>query len=181
MRVFVGLELPEPVKASLLALRRTLPGARWQQPHQLHLTLRFIGELGADRLPELVTVLSERPESPFWLRLQGVGTFGSLAWPRVLWVGAQPETSLVTAHECLNRQLAPLGWGPEGKHFRPHVTLARFGRSPSPVGGYIGEVSDYRSPDFRVDAITLFCSRRYPQGVRYEVLHRFPCRGATFF
>lgn len=182
MRLFIGLELPREIKASLLGLRPSAPGVRWHTAGQLHLTLRFIGEVERDKLDIVKASMAGLPVSAFDLAVRGLGYFGSEARPRVLWAGVDPETPLVCLHDELNERLASVGAGIEGDAYRPHVTLARLGGKAGGVDGPVGEVlrnhRDFATPTFPVEWISLFLSTPVPGGVHYSVLERSALVGA---
>lgn len=179
MRLFLGLELPEPVKVDALSLRRPWPGARWQRPEQLHLTLHFLGEVACGELTRLCDALEAPPLSPCRLMLSGVGVFGSPDRPRVLWAGVDPEAPLHTWHRVLGERLAAQGFPLEARPYHPHLTLARFGGRPVSVDAFLQAHADFTSSPFDVDTLTLFASHLSSGGARYEVIERFPSP-ATF-
>lgn len=173
VRVFLGLTLPPSVVASLEPLQRGLPGVRWQGAEQLHVTLRFLGELEPERLPALSRALADVSMTPFELALLGVGCFGSAQRPRVLWAGVEPEATLQRLHEAVNERLAAFDGLVEPDPFRPHVTLARPGRRPPSAEEWLRRWRDYHSFPFLVKDFALFESRLSQEGARYTVLERF--------
>jgi 2'-5' RNA ligase len=134
VRAFVAVELDGEVRAALRDLQDRLrqdPPARlgrWVAPDGIHLTLRFLGDVPAARLPELRQALQHAGQSvaPFELAVAGLGCFPDLSRPRVIWVGVEePTGALVRLQLAVERELDRLGFRPEGRPFRPHLTLAR--------------------------------------------------------
>lgn len=134
IRAFIAVELPDPVKDALSdvaqALARRVPrdAIRWVRPEQMHLTLRFLGDTAVDQLPAVQSVMDgvAGGHSSFFMRLNGTGCFPNARRPRVIWVGlAGDEARLHALKAALDERLAPLGWPPEGKSFRAHLTLGR--------------------------------------------------------
>lgn len=169
-RLFLGIEMPESVQASLVAIRPDLPGAQWQWPADLHLTLRFLGAvpdgLGA-RISEAVQGI-DVPQ--FELQLAGVGHFGY----RVLRAGVASDAELQAFRHRLDNRLAPLGFGPDQADFVPHVTLARTRRSPRlALEQFLAEHRHLRLPGWRITHLSLFSSEPVSSGPVYRVVERF--------
>lgn len=173
-RLFVGLELPDPVKDRLLELQRPIPGARWQSMGQLHLTLCFIGNVEEARVPELGVALQALTTAPFELALQGVNCFGKPQRPRNLWIGVVPETPVMVLHQEVSLRLASTGWQPETRRFRPHITLARFHRHKAgSVAHFLDTHHELTTDAFEVKHVSLFKSTQGAEGSRYQVIERF--------
>ncbi len=188
MRLFVALEIPEPVRRELrrrmAGLRERLPRARWVNPDVLHLTLLFLGEVAAERAPVLAEALREAcaPFPALPLRLAGAGTFPPGRPARVAWVGvaAPPELApLQAAVVRAAREVLDLP-PPDERPYLPHVTLAR---CPSPwpgraaesfAGAFPGEVG----PPFLASHGVLVESRLSPRGASYRDLATLPLAGA---
>lgn len=142
VRCFVGLPLPQEWQDRLAVLRRELdalpPAAkppdladllrrlRWTPPRNWHLTLRFLGNVPAPRIPQLTTALAEVAFAPFTLAVGRAGAFPARGAPRVVWLGlARGAKECAALAGAINAALAPLGFAPEGRPFAPHLTLAR--------------------------------------------------------
>jgi 2'-5' RNA ligase len=183
MRLFVAVNLPDDLRSALGRLVDRLPaghGVRWVPPGNVHLTLRFLGEVSPDRVEEIETLLSAAAarHPAFTLTAQGVGAFPDLRRPRVVWVGIGPPESIGTLdalHRDLEDGFADLGFGREGRPFRPHLTIGRVrdrrGRRRTFPRGWI-EGAAFPAAPFSVDAIDLMESRLEPAGARYRRLHR---------
>ncbi|MDX1634395.1 MAG: RNA 2',3'-cyclic phosphodiesterase [Marinobacter sp.] len=173
-RLFVGLELPDPVLEQLLSLREDIAGARWQNANQLHLTLAFIGNVDDTTAASIRAGLQYLAADPFELQLRGVGRFGSDEHPRNLWVGAAPEAPLVAIHGQARSVLKAAGLTVDERPYKPHVTLARMGRNAGPTGPFLERFEDFRSLPFPVDHISLFRSTLSHEGSQYDVVQRIP-------
>ena len=126
MRLFLALSLPEPLRERLAALCTGLPGARWVAPENLHLTLRFIGEVDGSQARDLDAALAQVRAARLAVTLAGVDRFGSGRKLRALWVGVEPNPELDRLYRKLDHAVRDAGLAPEGRKFKPHVTLARF-------------------------------------------------------
>jgi 2'-5' RNA ligase len=147
------------------ALCRGIPGVRWLPPDHLHLTIRFIGEVDADRVAAIRETLSGAVVAPFVCRLQGVGRFPAKGRPRVIWVGVQAETGLMALAEMVEQRLRAIGILPEERPFFPHITLARLKEiSPASVTGYLAGHDQFHSEPFTVHAYHLYSSLLTPKG-----------------
>jgi 2'-5' RNA ligase len=188
VRLFVGLELDEPVRMAAAAVaerlqRRALTvaadfKARWIPGPNLHITVWFFGEV-AD---EAAGILSEElrtplPRSAFELAVRGCGAFPRSGAPRVLWIGTGEGTAaMVESHAALARRLAPLGYAPEERAYSPHVTLARV-KDPGRAGRAVRQALTEEPAECGVTVVntfTLFRSRLSPHGATYEPLLRVP-------
>ncbi len=130
-RLFVAIDLPAPVRERLAGLCCGLPGARWVEPEQLHLTLRFIGEVDGALFRDIRADLAEAAIPPFAMGLKGLGCFPPRKAPRVLWVGVEPaQGELVRLRNRVENCLTRLGIEPEHRKFAPHITLARLRETP---------------------------------------------------
>lgn len=174
-RLFVGIALPDKIKSRLLDLTGGLDGTRWQTADQLHLTLRFIGEVSADQGEDVRTVLGAVGGQPFDVGLQGLGTFGKTRQPRALWVGVDRADPLKHLHEKIDQALLRADLPPEKRKFKPHVTLARFRRpSLGKLDAYLERHAGIALPPFAVTRFTLFESHLCTDGARYEAVEDYP-------
>jgi len=185
MRAFFCIELEDELKAKLDGITRPLKrrsGARvsWVRRENLHITLKFLGEVAPERerVEELrlaAEVVSEGI-GPFALELNLLGAFPSLERPRVIWVGCSaPPEELLRLHGRLERELEPLGFPPEGKPYTPHITLGRVKERDRGRVGRLGEALRRLEPfQFvaRATGITLMESRLTPAGALYTPIFR---------
>lgn len=135
-RTFIALEMNNALQSHLAGVihqvAQVLPGIRWVDPSNIHLTLAFLGELTDEQLAEAIqaTELVSQQAQPFSYRLSHLGTFGSPRFPRVIWMGIEePVGSLASLHRMLNRHLQRRGFEVDTRPFSPHLTLARL-KSP---------------------------------------------------
>jgi RNA 2',3'-cyclic 3'-phosphodiesterase len=158
-RLFVAIDIPQPVKDALTRYTRELPAARWVPADQIHLTLRFIGEVGPQTFAAIKEALSGLSFDRFSLALRGVGHFPPGKRPRVLWVGVEPCAALTALYRDLELALAGAGIEPEPRPFSPHLTLARLKDSvPAGVNSFEERHSDLAFPTFQVAEVILFSS-----------------------
>ncbi|MDH5750178.1 MAG: RNA 2',3'-cyclic phosphodiesterase [Rhodospirillales bacterium] len=175
MRLFIGLSLPGPVRERLQSLQSGLPGARWVKPENLHMTLRFIGEVADDAADDLDAALAGVTAPAFEFRLKGLDTFGSARKLRSLWLGAEPPEPLVHLHAKIETVTQRTGFAAEGRKFKPHVTLARFnGGRPARLGDYLHAHAGFEAVPVPVDVFTLFRSHLGHGGSHYQHLADYP-------
>ena len=159
MRLFVALELPDGVRAALDRIQQGVPGARWIPPENMHLTLRFIGEVGGADFHDLMHALAEVVVPPFEIELAGVGHFETRKLPTVLWAGVKPSPPLKRLQAKIERAVQSCGLPPESRKFTPHVTLARLGDTePLRVRNFLQRYSLFAPGRVPVEGFTLFSS-----------------------
>ncbi|HTN63338.1 MAG TPA: RNA 2',3'-cyclic phosphodiesterase [Devosia sp.] len=174
-RLFTGLEIPSEVGLALSLKRGGLTGARWIDPENYHITLRFIGDVDnviaddvADSLDRLSNSLS------FQLRLNHLGTFGGHN-PRALYAGVEVNETLVRLQAAQERVLQRAGLPPEGRKFVPHVSLARLrGSSAEAVAWFLAQSGRFEPLSFTVGRFVLFSSKDSVGGGPYVVEQSYP-------
>lgn len=171
-RLFVAIEPPPDIKAMLLAAMGGVAGARWQDEAQLHLTLRFIGEVGRDQANDIAMALASLHHPAFDVAISGVGTFDTRGQVHTLWAGATPQDALTTLHKKVNRTLQKVGIPPDPRAYAPHITLARLNRSTGPLDGFLTQHAGLTTPMFRVENICLYESQLTGDGAVYEIVER---------
>lgn len=186
MRLFIGIELPEELKQALGRLREESAEVRrdfrWARPEGLHLTLRFLGEATPQQHIALQQGLSRlEPHRVFDLQCQGIGVFGSATRPRILWAGVMGDLGpLVKLQRDVERMCIALGWSPEERSYRPHLTLARGHRRPAApalLQDFLARHSRTPFGSFRARSVTLYNSTMGPGGSVYEPVHKVPLTG----
>lgn len=168
-RLFTGLEIPAEIGNTLSSLRGGLPGARWIDPENYHVTLRFIGNIDGMYANEIASMLFRVNRKPFEVRLQGLTSFGGKK-PRAVVAAVEPTRPLIELQAEHERLMQRLGLDPEGRKFTPHVTLARLHDSSSQdVADYLSVRGYFPSKVFTVERFVLFSSRASTGGGPYVV------------
>jgi RNA 2',3'-cyclic 3'-phosphodiesterase len=175
IRIFVGVPLPETVREQLAGLCHGLPGARWVAPENLHVTLRFIGEVDEAEAEDIDAVLATIRHPAFPLALHGADCFGSGKKVRVVWAGVEQSEPLMHLYGKVESALVRLGLDPEGRKYKPHVTLARLRDTPRRhLGAFLAAAGSFRTEPFTVTGFTLYRSFLGRQGAHYEALAEYP-------
>jgi RNA 2',3'-cyclic 3'-phosphodiesterase len=160
MRLFIALDLPWPLRERLAMLATGIPGARWVSRENLHLTLRFIGEVPPWRAEEIDLALHSLRGRGFTLTLAGAGLFERSGRVTSLYAGIERSPPLELLQSKIETALQRAGLEPERRRFLPHVTLARMDQPPSEkITGFIQQNNLFRSEAFAVDRVTLFSSQ----------------------
>lgn len=180
MRLFVALPLSEDARARLGALQNGVPGARWVDKGNLHLTLRFIGETDRVGAEELDAGLSGIRAPAFGLTLSGVGFFARGRSAHTLWAGVEKPDAVVFLRDKIESVAVRAGFEPERRKYSAHVTLARLEDVPSArLGPYIETRHGFAAGPYPMTHFTLFESRPGGDGVHYEPLAEYPLAGIT--
>lgn len=177
MRLFVALSIPDDVAQSLMLVQGGIPGARWQGRDQLHLTLRFIGEVNGSDMRALDDALAGIDAPAFELQLHAVGQFGNKQ-PHSLWAGARPNALLDHLARKVDTAIRRVGQPQDAHKFQPHVTLARM-RHPDTekMIEWLGYNALYTSPEFEVGAFHLYSSLLTSDGSVYAQEEDYPLGG----
>jgi len=177
MRLFAGVTLPGSLRDHLSFMAAGLPDARWVARENLHLTLRFIGEVDEPVVDDIDLSLSTLTFDPFSLTLAGMDCFHSRNKVRAVWAGVEPSEALSALQEKVEGLMIRAGLPPEGRKFTPHVTLARLKQVPlTAVLPYLESHAGFRSPPFGVSQVTLFRSHLGHGGAVYEALATYPSK-----
>ena len=168
-RLFTGLEIPPDVGRSLATLRGGLPGARWIDPENYHVTLRFIGDIDDLAANEIASTLLRINRRPFEVSLQGLSSFGGKK-PRAVVATVVPNRPLMELQAELERLMQRFGLDPEGRKFIPHVTLARLrDASNRDVADYLSVRGYFPTRSFMASRFVLFSARASVGGGPYIV------------
>jgi 2'-5' RNA ligase len=178
MRLFVALDLPDEVRDAvrelIAKLRPLCKSARWVRPEGMHVTLKFIGDVPAEKLDPIRAALAGvQSSAPFEIHFRGVGFFPRERGPRVVWCGIEASANLAELAASVERALVPLGIAREERDFRPHVTLARFASSPDGIGKLVERAEELKSLDLgmaRETEFHLYESALKPSGAEYKKL-----------
>lgn len=174
-RLFVALELPPAIRDGLLAAMGGVIGARWQRDEQLHLTLRFIGEVDRHRAIDIAAALDSVAAPPLSLALTTPGIFERHGRRDTLWVGINPHDAITALARRIDQALQRVGLPAETRAYRPHVTVARFGRTAGKIEGF--PVAPIPTLPFTVLGFALWESRLGHEGASYTIVERY--RGNT--
>ena len=178
-RLFVALRPPRAIRERLLGLTGGVPGARWQDDAQLHLTLRFIGEVETHQAEDIAIALGSVHHPPLDLRLDGCGVFDDRRGkPNAIWAGVSPREPLAGLHRKVDQAIVRAGLEPERRAYLPHITLARMPGSAGPVGRWLAEHAALASEPFAIDAMALYESRLGHGGASYEPVMRYRLTGS---
>lgn len=173
-RLFTGIEVPPKVAGMLSGLRGGLAGARWIDPENYHVTLRFIGDIDNRTANAVADILADVARESFTLRFDSVGAFGGNR-PHALYASLQPSPELHALQAEHERLMQRVGLPPEGRKYTPHVTLARLrGVSAAAVANYIETRGGFTSEPFDVDRFVLFSARAGQGGGPYVVEESYP-------
>jgi 2'-5' RNA ligase len=173
-RLFTALEIPRDAALSLSLLRGGLPGARWIDVENYHLTLRFIGDIEGHLADEIASALDRVRRPAFQLGLSGIGAFGSKK-PHAVWAGVEPSPDLNALQAEIERICQRLGVPADPRKFSPHVTLARL-RNPNSldVAKYLTAHGGFSAAPFKVGRFVLMSSRDSVGGGPYVVEEAWP-------
>jgi len=176
-RLFTGLELPQNIRQHLMLLRGEIDGARWIEPEDYHITLRFAGDVEQAVADELRAKLAQIRLPGFELRLQGTGAFGTRR-PRSIHALVEPCDELEQLRKANEKAAIACSLGPETRPFIPHVTLARL-RSPRPAQAarFLQDHAAFASAPFQISHFTLFSARPSRGGGPYGIVERFELDG----
>jgi 2'-5' RNA ligase len=180
MRTFIAIEVPEEIKTAIAALQDDLRRARaevsWTKPENIHLTLKFLGEIDEQLVSQVAQACLEAAQNaaPFTLSLSGTGVFPNARQPRVLWAGLSDEDEQARRLQSqLDERLAALGFEREARAFHPHLTIGRI-KSPKGAQTLLARAIAYHLPalSFLAREIVLFRSQLHPAGAHYTPLSK---------
>jgi RNA 2',3'-cyclic 3'-phosphodiesterase len=173
-RLFTGLELPETVAGAVALARGGLPGARWMEPSDYHITLRFVGDVGHDVAHDIAETLSEISRPPVAVAFDGLSWFGGDK-PRAIVAKVKLDPALVELQAEQERRLRRIGLPPETRKYSPHVTLARLRRVRAhAVADYLASRGALVVEAFTASRFVLFSSRDSVGGGPYVVEAAYP-------
>ena len=169
-RLFVAIDLPSEVAAQLQGLCCGVPGARWVQPEQMHLTLRFIGEVDGGVFRDIKEGLAGITAPVFSLQVKGLGFFPPRKTPRVLWAGIAPVEEVSGLRNRIENRLIGMGLEPEGRKYSPHITLARLHDTPpARLGRFLAGNSLFATEPFLVSEFHLYSSQLTAKGAFHAI------------
>ncbi|MDO8542885.1 MAG: RNA 2',3'-cyclic phosphodiesterase [Opitutaceae bacterium] len=177
-RMFIALMLPLPVRDTVAALAQPLTGLTWTRTEQLHLTLRFLGDVSDEQRPRMRERLSTVHVEPFVLPIEGMGTFPPNRPPRIVFVGVgSGHPRLYQLRQRLDDAVLASGLPLDVRTFHPHITIARAGENLNPaVMRWLHTHREFAAPPFRVEAFDLYASELRPNGAVHTLKQRFPLK-----
>jgi 2'-5' RNA ligase len=181
MRLFIAIELPDEIKRGIFAIQEQLKksgaDAAWTRPEGIHLTLKFLGDVAEEKVPDIKGAMTGAVQSAgrFRLDVAGAGAFPNVKSPRVLWLGVRGDVERLAAlQSSVEGAMVKLGVGPEDRIFNPHLTLARikFLRPRFSWQQAIEGIKDVRLGGIEVTAVSLMKSDLHPKGAVYTEIGR---------
>jgi 2'-5' RNA ligase len=177
-RLFVALTPPAAVRVALIGAMGGVPGARWQSDEQLHVTLRFVGEVDRHQAEDIAVALDHVRHPAPTLRLGEVGTFERKDRVDTLWIAVRPRDELSRLHAKIDRALAQAGVAADPRAFLPHVTIARFSGRSGPGPEVAGRIAVPPLPPFVVRRFALYESHLGADGASYQAVAHYPLDAA---
>jgi 2'-5' RNA ligase len=178
VRAFIAIEIdPEVVNKicqTIDDLKSRISGIRWLPAANLHLTVKFLGDVAEGQIDAIGAALTValHPFPRFTINAKGLGVFPDSRRPRILWVGLTGE-QLAALAACVESSLLPLGFAPENKNFTPHLTIGRWRQFDRPARTLKQELEKWREYEFgrsTIEQVTLFQSVLKPEGAVYSRL-----------
>lgn len=180
-RLFIALRPPPAIRTTLSATMSDVPTARWQDDAQLHLTLRYIGEIERPVAEDVATALASVHAPAPQVALAGVGRFATRGRTNTLWAGVIPHDALRHLHRKVDQACRRAGIAPDPRAFLPHITLARLARGAgveAEIDRWIGTHAALSSPTFALPHLMLYESRMGSDGAVYDAIARWPLDAA---
>lgn len=175
-RLFIAIRPPEEVRDRLVDAMEGIEGARWVDEENLHLTLRFVGEVERPAANDLAAALGRIQWPRFPLRIEGVGHFTRKGHAKALWARVPASGRLEGLRQKVEAACEAAGLGRETRRFTPHVTLARLDRSTGAIGGWLSSFGDLRAGPWNVMEFILYESHLGHTGAFYEPVTAFGLR-----
>lgn len=176
-RIFIAIPLPQNIRAVLHAMGRSLPGVRAVPEEQMHITLRFIGDVDGTTLLDIKENLAAVSHTPFYIAVKGVGHFPPRGKPRVIWTGLQPAEELKKLKRKVDTSLIKSGIPADTRKYSPHVTLARINSTPlKRVTEFLAGNAFLAFDEFQVTSYTLYSSKLSHKGAIHTVEEKYALR-----
>jgi RNA 2',3'-cyclic 3'-phosphodiesterase len=168
-RLFTAIEIPESMRLRLSLLRAPLPAAKWIEPENMHITLRFAGDIDPRTADEFADQLAQVSFELFTINIAGAGAFGGRG-PRVLWAGVESSPELQSLYRANERAARAAGLETDPRNFSPHVTLARMRRArQSAVARFLEDHGGLRMEPFTVHRFVLLSAKPGSGGPPYGI------------
>jgi len=174
IRLFTALEIPPEIAEKLARLQNGIDGARWIEPHDFHITLRFLGDIPENLADDADEALSQIPFTPFAVEIEGLGEFGG-AEPRAIWARVKPSEPLRILQGRHESAMRRIGLKPETRSYLPHITLARTRRTdPVEIAKFIQAHNLFATPTFLATRFALYSSKASTGGGPYVIEKTYP-------
>jgi 2'-5' RNA ligase len=181
IRLFVAIDIPEIIGREVQGMGRSIPKTRPVPMEQLHITLKFIGEVDGTTFLDIRDVLEKIHQPKFTLCLKSVGTFPPRGIPRILWAGVSPLQNLLTLHNSIERELESINVPREKKKFSPHLTLARLSNPPiTKLQQFLAGNALLNTSDFPVQTFNLYSSQLTQKGAVHTLENTYPLSSSGF-
>jgi RNA 2',3'-cyclic 3'-phosphodiesterase len=187
LRTFTAIEITKAIRARAEELINSLAGTsadvKWVEPHNLHLTLKFLGDVHEREIAAVcaAVVRGAAKVDPFDVEVRGAGAFPTPARPRTVWLGVAMGTEpIITLHDHVETDLAKLGYREEHRRFQAHLTIGRVrGTGPgiAELGDHLRQHADFLAGQMTVSKVTVFASTLTPDGPVYDVIGNAPLGG----
>ncbi|GAM10928.1 hypothetical protein OR1_03228 [Geobacter sp. OR-1] len=173
-RLFVAIDLPEDIRRQILDVRTDSPGFRWVPEHQLHITLRFIGDADQELEQKIIERLAMVYTRHFDLNLRAIGHFPPRGLPRVLWLGIEAPPDMLSLQEAVEKACVSAGVLPEERSFSPHLTIARLKEvPPETVREFEARNTGFHAGPIAITAFHLYASSLTQQGAIHRKVKTF--------
>lgn len=173
-RLFTALEVPDTQRTALSLMQGGIPGARWIDPFDFHITLRFVGDVSPRTADDIVEALGRKNWPAPTIRLGELGAFGSKK-PTSLYASVSLSEELKVLQKGQERLMQQLGLAPDARRFTPHVTIARCrSTKPDDVARYLGQRGGVFAPAFRASRFVLYSARDSVGGGPYRLEECWP-------
>ena len=172
-RLFVAIRPPRAVRERLLGLMGGVRGARWLDEDQLHLTLRFIGEVDRHVGADVHAALGAVHHPRFDIKLDGIHAFERRGEPVTLWAGVAPHAPLKALRKKVDQACLRAGVEPDRRAYLPHITVARLGRGGGPIGPFVESAGGAAGSPFQVDEFRLYESELTTDGAIHSLVARY--------
>ncbi len=167
-RLFVGIRPPAEIRDALIDLMEGIDDIRWQDDDQLHLTLRYMGDVDSHLAEELAGQIGKLDMPAFDLAVSGTGIFESRGRVHTLWAGIEKSAPLDRLRTRIERICVAAGLEPDHRKYHPHITLARINRSTGPLAPFLARNAGLRLGPWKVDSYTLYESTLHRHGSIYD-------------
>lgn len=173
MRTFIAVPLSKSVKDELQQLQVRTDSVRWQSPEQMHITLKFLGEITAEEVTGLKQGLAGISVASFELKLQELGMFPQKGNPKVIWIGVAPDHKITQLHQAVEARCSALGFETDKRPFLPHITLGRV-QKEWPRNRIKNLLEEPKPVSFSVTSFGIYKSELNADGAVHTLIKKYP-------